>query len=224
MPRLLPLIAVLVLSSGCRTIYRAVVGDDRAVPVRALASQSLGCNEQELQVEERDTFFDMQWLVTGCGRSVACGDVDDQLRCFANPPKLSDFGGERLPDAFLSAAESVAEATGCSKLDARSTRHGEAQILSTSLCDRDFVCEFGRRNNAECHEVSVERTMRKVVLDRLGLETGCPTENIEFANQAAWVRGTEHAYRLTACGKAYVCTTASGRTDCKAALAAQAPE
>jgi hypothetical protein len=217
MPRLLPLIAVLVLSSSCAAIYRAAAGDSRVAPVREAGGKALSCQEQ-LHVEERDTFYDMQWLVTGCGRSVACGDVDDQLRCFENPPKLSDFGRERLPDAFLSAAESVAASTGCSMLDARSTRQGEAQVLSTSLCDRDFVCEFGRRNNAECHEVSVEKTMRKVVLDRLALETGCPTENIEFASQAAWVRGTEHAYRLTACGKSYVCTTASGRTDCKAAL------
>jgi hypothetical protein len=90
-------------------------------------------------------------------------------------------------------------------------------------CERRFECvrrEDGR-DRASCSETpdSEEKTSRRVVVDRLSLETECPAEQIGIVSQAAWVRGTETAYRMLACGKSYVCTTAAGRTDCKPALA-----
>lgn len=68
-------------------------------------------------------------------------------------------------------------------------------------------------------EASEAATALRIATDRLRLESNCPAEKIALTSQAEWRRGTETAYRFEACGKPYVCTTAAGRTDCKAALA-----
>ncbi len=94
-------------------------------------------------------------------------------------------------------------------------------------CGREWRCELhvgsatsGSVSRQACTETAASNaeTLRQVVLDRLSLETGCAPELVAVTKEADWSRGGEKAYRMTACGKAYVCTTAAGRTDCKAAL------
>lgn len=98
-----------------------------------------------------------------------------------------------------------------------------------ATCDgRSYLCRprmlyagsLYARAEAECEETEASKAAvyRQVVLDRLSLETGCAPELVAVTKEADWSRGGEKAYRMTACGKAYVCTTAAGRTDCKAAL------
>jgi hypothetical protein len=103
----------------------------------------------------------------------------------------------------------------------------ENGVIAAKGCDREVRCAvryYGpRHGRMECLETeeSEQRTLRKLVVDRLSLETSCPTQQVSITEQANWTRGTEHAYRLSACGKPYVCTTAAGRTDCKPALATE---
>lgn len=89
-------------------------------------------------------------------------------------------------------------------------------------CDREWLCGFhtAPTNAYVCEESgrSREETMRQIVLDRLALETSCPRAKIEVLSKTEWRVGTETAYRLSACDRAFVCTTAAGRVDCKAAL------
>lgn len=94
-------------------------------------------------------------------------------------------------------------------------------------CDREFSCvlpvdgrELEAIGPAECEEsrASIDRSSRKFIVDRIGLETGCRSKDVVLGEAIG--SGTERAFRLTACGSAYVCTTAAGRTDCKAALSA----
>lgn len=89
-------------------------------------------------------------------------------------------------------------------------------------CEREWTCGFRLApvNAYVCDETprSREETTRKIVIDRLGLETSCPKARIEFLNKTEWRVGTETAYRLSACDRNYVCTAAAGRVDCKAAL------
>jgi hypothetical protein len=92
-----------------------------------------------------------------------------------------------------------------------------------SGCGREYICEASQRTiRATCTETaeSEARAVKKLVVDRLALETGCAPANIAIVQEAEWVRGQERAFRLEACGKAYVCTTVPGHaTSCKAALA-----
>lgn len=99
-------------------------------------------------------------------------------------------------------------------------------------CGREYRCAYyanaehsGMAARTECEETgrSKQATYQKIVVDRLALETGCPKDQVEIQSQADWSRDTETAFRLSACGKPYVCTTAKGRTDCKAALASESP-
>lgn len=82
--------------------------------------------------------------------------------------------------------------------------------VAPTVAAPQIVCEETAESEAE--------TLRRVAVDRLALETGCPAEQIAVTQAAEWGRGRERAFRLTACGRPYVCTTAPGRTDCKAAL------
>lgn len=90
-------------------------------------------------------------------------------------------------------------------------------------CGREWFCRFDARGYSSgyaCSEtpVSKEVVTRKVVVDRLALETLCSVDRIEVVSQTEWRVGTETAYRLIACGAAYTCTAAAGRVDCKKAL------
>ncbi|MFT3842125.1 MAG: hypothetical protein QM723_34360 [Myxococcaceae bacterium] len=89
-----------------------------------------------------------------------------------------------------------------------------------SGCGTEVICNDDHPKDADCRESPTY----EVVRDRLSLETGCDGSRISIERKAAWTRGFERAYRLNACGGSYVCTTAPGQTtDCKAALATQAP-
>ena len=93
-------------------------------------------------------------------------------------------------------------------------------------CDRIFDCTllitsggpFMPTPKCTEREASKEATTRKVVTERLALETGCSAEQIKIVQASAWKAGTEQAYRLDACGSPYLCTSAAGRVDCKAAI------
>lgn len=104
-----------------------------------------------------------------------------------------------------------------------SDKPGGVQEWVVDGCGRQSSCDY-EGNLLVCEETadSKHRTLKKVVVDRLALETNCPAPGIHVDSESSWSRGDEHAYRMTACGAAYVCTTAAGRTDCKAALAAPA--
>jgi len=98
---------------------------------------------------------------------------------------------------------------------------------TASGCKRAWSCTTphdnpGAPSQTTCTETQESRaeTETDVVVDRLALETGCDRKAVKVVSQAAWSRAGEKAYRLDACGRPYVCTTAPGRTDCKAALAA----
>jgi hypothetical protein len=123
------------------------------------------------------------------------------------------------------AIDIVAQQTKCAK-DGAEVDTG-SRIWSVNLCDRQFLCRSSSQAAFPdaCSETpeSTERTAQKISADRLALETSCPSASIHLVETAAWTRGDERAYRFTACGKPYVCTTAAGRTDCKAALASAAP-
>lgn len=213
MLRLIPALLLLCLTS-CASIYRALAGESRIAPVREAGAKKLICDIAKVTVDERDYSHEMQFVVTGCGRAVACHDIDDAWLCFPNPPRIADFGEERLPEGFKAAADSVAAITGCPAGETRVSVLEAGRSWSAALCDRDFIC------TASCEEsaASVERTAEKVSSDRLALETGCAAEEIKLENKAKWIRGSERAYSFSACGKRYTCTTAAGRTDCKAAL------
>jgi len=91
-------------------------------------------------------------------------------------------------------------------------------------CDREWSCRFNHSayltQYSVCEETpaSKETITRKVVVDRLALETMCPANRIAVTSQSEWRTGTETAYRLTACDQPYICVAAAGRVDCKKAL------
>lgn len=85
-------------------------------------------------------------------------------------------------------------------------------------CQRAYQCWLTSPDNkTRCREEegSKEQTARRVVIDRLALESGCAKTRIRVVQASEWSRGGEQAYRLTACGGAYVCTTKGSGTDCK---------
>jgi len=90
-----------------------------------------------------------------------------------------------------------------------------------SGCGREFSCRLDSRvaTAATCVEApaSKERTLRKVVVERVVLDSGC--SSVKIVRQTRWRQGSEQAYRLEGCGKAYTCTTAAGRTECRLAIA-----
>jgi len=108
--------------------------------------------------------------------------------------------------------------------------HGDGfgNIDWTAICrDREYQCQQ-RNLGHEVYDINCKespeselRTTRKIVVDRLSLETSCPQNQIEITGQSEWRVGTEQAFRLRACGKDYTCTSAAGRVDCKEALSSK---
>lgn len=148
---------------------------------------------------------------------------------------------------LLAATALLASATGCISVHDRvrlkvseltSCPPSQIQVLGDPMgmsrqiargCDREFDCwvkGYGRVWNADCTEANASKSSmsERVVVDRLSLETDCPREQIRVTKRADWSRGDEKAFRLTACGLPYVCTTAPGRTDCEPAKQVAVPE
>ncbi len=237
MPR--PLIVLILVSlSGCLGIYRAIAGEENPdiTEVRKVAKRDFfqGC-PGEITIEERDWRREMAWLVTGCSGKASCIRRENEWRCFSNPPKVSDWGKEWLPVGFEAASVVAAQASGCSASEARITMVEEPErshmgTYSATLCGRSFRCLLSMTRRGEfdlteskCDETAVESGVgvsesNRTVIGRLALETGCGTDEVEIVG-APVTTGAERAIRLVACGKPYVCTTAAGRTNCKAALA-----
>ena len=67
---------------------------------------------------------------------------------------------------------------------------------------RSFTCHTVEGRGVFCKETprSRERTQRRIVRDRLRLETRC--ERVKLIGATAYTRGTERAYRAMACGTA----------------------
>ena len=87
-----------------------------------------------------------------------------------------------------------------------------------SGCGRVFDCQLQQHASTDCSETpaSKARTIQKIVVERVILDSGC--SSVKIVGKTAWRQGSEQAYRLEGCGKAYTCTTATGRTDCRLAI------
>lgn len=198
------------------------------------------CDFAAATMRSRDPSRAMRWLVEGCGKPIACREDDTvDVACFDDPPRLADYRDERrqrAPEGFEMVAKAVEEVTRCPASDARVARvdlKADFSPMTAAICDRDFRCEpeLDRIKReltmvgVKCEETaqSLERTERRVVVDRLALETSCPPQKIVVVSSTAWKRDTERGYRLNACDRAFICTTAAGRTDCKPALDQVAP-
>jgi hypothetical protein len=123
-------------------------------------------------------------------------------------------------------AEKASSAISC---DAEQLSYVQApeKVWSATGCDRVAMCgalqtsEFEIETECKETDESHHRTIKKIVTDRLALETNCPKERVTIEKEMDWRRGSEEAFRMRACGRPFVCTTADGRTDCKAALDAE---
>lgn len=94
-------------------------------------------------------------------------------------------------------------------------------LTPVSGCERDFLCVVSASGSAECDETreSSRQTDMRVSTDLLSVETACPKEQITVSQESEWVVGMRRAFRLTACGKPYVCSAAPGYVACKEPLA-----
>ena len=235
--RIVALVAVLLGSSSCFPVYRSLNGiEDPDVVAVKKASKKLrpGCDFKSAELVTRDTEQAMRWLLTGCEAPIACRDgEDDDVVCFENPPRLGDYSDHRRQRPPLGAkivADALEKLSGCPKEDARVARTGDklTDTFTALNCGRDFTCspeiDSVRRDltivGATCAETraSEERNARRVVVDRLSVETGCPSTSIEIATSTPWARGSEQNYRLIACSQAFTCSVAGGKSDCRPAM------
>ncbi len=226
-------IAVVALC-GCFPTYRnlATSEDSDVIGIRNAAKKLRPtCDFKMAAIDTRDTDQAMRWRVTGCGEPVACrSGNDDEILCFEDPPRLGDYADARRQRAPLGAffvAAAVQEISGCASDDTRVARTGEKleSEMTAINCGKTFLCtptlDSIKREmtiiGAKCIETtaSLARGAGASVVEYLELETGCPASSIVVV---AATKGSAPAYRLAGCGKAYVCTTAAGRTECKAAL------
>jgi uncharacterized protein YceK len=204
MTRALLSLVLAVSLSGCATVSK-LSGPESAL-VEA-AREAAGCSRVVA------TRHKPGWAVfDGCDRQFECRSADGVATCeetAMSPPVLRRRQAAR---AFLPV---VARATGC-PVDAAELAYIRGGAWTVSLCDRAFLCSEG----GDCGETeeSEARMFARIAIDRLALESGCPTADISPLEQARYSRGKETAFRLSACGSRYVCTTAPGRTDCKRAL------
>ncbi len=232
MPRVALLTVLALAGSGCiAPLIRSIAGmeDPDAAHVRKAAAPKLACPVEEVTAVKDGEHGSYDWTATGCSNGVACKGSWSEWQCISLPLPWW-FETEEKYSVLLVSSE-VQRQTGCE--GAADVTPPTAGAYAATLCDRDFSCrgvfDSVRRKltmvGATCEEFSgsIERTSRKVAVDRLAVETSCPAKDIQIGEATAWIRGSERAYRLSACGKAYVCTTASGRTDCKGALAEEAP-
>lgn len=232
----LPLLVVLITSTGCFPIYRAVRGleDPDAAQVRQAAAAYLDCPAEKVTAaKNRDGRY--EWTAIGCSDEVACKGSWSKFECRHLPLPFDGFKDLTIGDEGVYGVTAELAGTGCKeppyvvRLVAKE-RDGTA-TFGADLCGRQFKCVSQVNRHKEITEAtactefpeSAERTARLVAVDRLALETNCPAREIKMSDTTAWARGGERAYRMTACGKSYVCTTAANRTDCKAALDAEAP-
>ena len=70
---------------------------------------------------------------------------------------------------------------------------------------------------------SGQEIARQEAIERLVLETGCPTQMIVIEAEGVWVSNGTRSLRLAGCGRWYVCSAGGGRVDCEPALVQPAP-
>ncbi len=85
-------------------------------------------------------------------------------------------------------------------------------------CGREWACS-GNRAVVTCRESEQSRavSLRQLVVERVALESGCAADQVAVERESEWSRGGDRAYRLAACGKAWICTTSTRGTDCRRA-------
>lgn len=224
---LFELVAVMVAALGCAHGTQGEITN-----IGAEAAVILKCGPEKVSVVyARGQYSGFPWVASGCHEKAVCREVRGRILCYRPPPPL--FAYDEVPEGFSGVAVAVSTETGCTAGDAQIVyattlkERGGTVGFAARLCDRNFDCTSRVNRSADIVEESVcmetatskEHTARKVAFDRLVIETGCPAANVQFVDQSEWVAGTERAYRLSACGKPYVCTTAAGRTECRRALA-----
>jgi hypothetical protein len=126
-------------------------------------------------------------------------------------------------------AKTAAPVLGCPEKDLKIVNDSNVRGYEWTVdgCDQAAACK-GRWETWECvklpmpwwFDTDAEQPVR-IAMRRLALETDCPEHTIETSARAdtAWRNGADDiALRMRACGKSYICSFASGRTDCKHAL------
>jgi hypothetical protein len=102
---------------------------------------------------------------------------------------------------------------------------------NVDACGRTFFCRmiytvYGQHviGRAECEETlqsqdRAARALTKVssddVIARLAFEAKCEAAQVAVASKADGSATGGDAYRMTACGKPYLCVTSPGRIECK---------
>jgi hypothetical protein len=194
---------------------------------REVAAKQLGCPPARVGVRQNRA-GPLEWIALGCGAELACDYRGGHMACFPMPIAMRHL--VEPPPSLVLAVTTVAVETGCASGEAGITMRSEDVLGSIDICGRNFVCIDGRCLETAASKARVrlleeaeeERKLMALVVDRIALETRCPRESVRVVEKAEWTRGTERAFRLEACGKQYVCSTAAGlgggRTDCRAAL------
>ncbi len=214
---------------GCATLSNLLAGDS---DFKEVAGKSMNCPANRIDSRHRGNV----WTFTGCDKQFLCTaerETADSLKCeeTEGSPRLArERAREAAEKEFrLELARGVAKHTKCpvegtkaEGVDPKLSLTGN-RSWRVDQCDRVFICLLKERDTGDCEETeeSEARLIHRIAKDRLALETGCAVDKISDVGQANYTRGTETAYRMQACGKDYVCTTAAGRTDCKAALAVE---
>lgn len=108
----------------------------------------------------------------------------------------------------------------CPHPDKKCTGWDSRWIAACSADGRVYKCWFPENRRGEevdCEETaeSYERTITRIAIDRLALETGCAKEKIKILSRTQWTRGMEQAYRMNACGRIFICTSSPRGTNCK---------
>lgn len=134
-------------------------------------------------------------------------------------------------------------ATGCPSIDIH-VEEGDSfyKPLEVEGCGGSWLCFYGSKTarysmDKMCLETPRSKMRRKnreervdfgksvsMSKDRLGIETGCPPDNIWIVSSSEWRNGRERAHRVAGCGTIYVCTTNISKTECKKALIFSAEE
>jgi len=233
------ILAVLVACSGC-PIVRAISGDEDpdAVHARSAAQSVLECPLAQITAKSGSEFKEYAWTVSGCGKTAVCDGEWDEWQCFPIPLGFGTLGPRwmRHDEGYAGLTKTLALITRCPSGPTmirvlKPKDRGDSATFNALYCGRDFTCvsevnsalEVTDRTECEETKESVERATISDAISKLALETACPRIDIKIVDSVNTLRGTERSFRLTACGRAYVCDTADGRTDCRAALADESP-
>jgi hypothetical protein len=88
-----------------------------------------------------------------------------------------------------------------------------------SGCKRSWNCSASRYGGVRCRLTRGARlrVLRRVLADRLAVESGCPAARIRMVAQSRFSGRGERLYRMRACGRFYVCTVFRRTVRCRLA-------